>query len=1033
MGIIKEGSSKGIKKWYQVVFGNRATDIFILVILAIIGHRGWFKPGMLDYGDIWAIPEEVLREFFSLPAIWVSSPQLGTLYTDLFKYPIWWVSGAIVRLGFNYSICQRVVYFFPYLFFAVFSIYYFTYVLFKKRIICFFATMFFVFNTFILQLAGGIIDAALAYALCPLILAFFIKGLYRRQFYYSILAGVILAFSIVYYPTAAYLTIGVILLFFMDALISQIKTSKAFVKKEIIKLAGYLLSVFIIPVVLNFYWILPSLLVKGPTVNPAHASVGWAYALSYAKLTHAISIYNVWWPPGSTGVQPVQVQYYLVPLLVLIGILSGLKDRRIRLLAIIAVLSVFFAKGTNKPFGGIYAWFFKYFPGGSMFRTPGKFHCLTNMAYAPLLGVGVEYIANRLRKIQFKRNILDRIFLVFIFCFLLYLAFPAFAGRMVGTFIPHQIPGEYETIKSFIKSQPPHFRTFWRPMKGRYAFYNQEYPLLSAYHTSVHASENSRYFLAESYNPQAFEETRNIAKILGILNVKYCFLPQEKEYLFRGKEFYLRSFEEQAGLKKISLGHGIDVFENEYGAPRFFATEHSALVIGGRKALFLLASLEGMNLSHWAIFFADQLEEKSRDLLKNSEMIVFYDKNVEDLALALLGEDYRVDLTKYVIPRSDSGKPDRWVKQIYSSEQTFDGAIIHSPKGVIYRSRDGAYCTASELNTPIPFDTKESDNYEIWLRPVTGPTRGKISISVSKDPTMKVSTEQILREQSLKAEVDSFEWIKVGSFYFEKGRHFFQITHHPGPIGIVDQFIIVPKRVIDNLRQEIEENLQTKDIVIIKEPESLSFDIALPYDGRYSIAANIGNYDFNGGLNIDINGNRIKGKKTNNKDGSLWVETRPVSLKKGVPHIDISREGNAEIELNQLVLFKTNLSNPNIAELFKREETVPVIWKMINPTKYEVKLEIDRPAYLIFSEGFNPGWFLNLKEPLHSINAYTMLNSFFINQPGEIRGVLEFSPQRYVYKGLWVSGIGLLLICGYLAFAGIASLKNKDLLKRDGK
>ena len=395
------------KKLSNFLRESRILDISLLVILTAIAHRGWLKPGLLDFGDMWAYPKEALLNFFSFPYIWISSPDLGKYFSGLFVYPIRWLSGLVAYLGFDYSISQRVVYFFPYLFFSIFSMYYFTYVLFKKRIICFFATLFFVFNTFILQLiAGGIVAAAIAYALSPLILAFFIKGLQQKQLKNSILAGVFLSLSIAYYPAAPYLTIGAMSLFFIDALIRQVKgnaNSRYVKRKGVSKLISYLILVLIIPIVLYFYWILPSLLVEAPKVTSGHDNVGWVYAGSYAKLSHALSIYNVWWPPGSEGVQPVRIQYFIVPLLVLIGIVSCFKNKNVRLLAIIAVISVFFAKGTNKPFGKIYEWFFKYFPYGSMFRTPGKFHCLTNLAYAPLLGLGINFLANLFRKIELRK------------------------------------------------------------------------------------------------------------------------------------------------------------------------------------------------------------------------------------------------------------------------------------------------------------------------------------------------------------------------------------------------------------------------------------------------------------------------------------------------------------------------------------------------------------------------------------------------------------------------------------------------------
>jgi len=54
-----------------------------------------------------------------------------------------------------------------------------------------------------------------------------------------------------------------------------------------------------------------------------------------------------------------------------------------------------------------------------------------------------------------------------------------------------------------------------------------------------------------------------------------------------------------------------------------------------------------------------------------------------------------------------------------------------------------------------------------------------------------------------------------------------------------------------------------------------------------------------------------------------------------------------------------------------------------------------------------------------------MLNSFFINQPGQIDAIIEFTPQRYVYRGLWVSGAGLVLIFIYLLWQLLPLFKRR--------
>ena len=129
-----------------------------------------------------------------------------------------------------------------------------------------------------------------------------------------------------------------------------------------------------------------------------------------------------------------------------------------------------------------------------------------------------------------------------------------------GGFSAHPMPKAYKTIEKFIKAQPDSFRTFWRPHNGDFPYYSQKHPLIRAHYSLP----STRFFLSDIWNPNAFKNTKDIAKVLGLLNVKYCFLPQEKENLWGiDRDFFISTFNNQVGLEKIDIGENIDIFENE--------------------------------------------------------------------------------------------------------------------------------------------------------------------------------------------------------------------------------------------------------------------------------------------------------------------------------------------------------------------------------------------------------------------------------------------------------------------------------------
>ncbi len=111
---------------------------------------------------------------------------------------------------------------------------------------------------------------------------------------------------------------------------------------------------------------------------------------------------------------------------------------------------------------------------------------------------------------------------------------------------------------------------------------------------------------------------------------------------------------------------------------------------------------------------------------------------------------------------------------------------------------------------------------------------------------------------------------------------------------------------------------------------------------------------------------------------------------------------------------KTDKLRHKIAEFSVKNTSttsVTVSYKRINPTKYLVTISnLKEPVFLVFSESYNKLWKINGQSPLPT---YSLLNGFRIEKEGEY--AVEFEPQKYVYPGLMVTGItivifGLLLL-----------------------
>ena len=200
--------------------------------------------------------------------------------------------------------------------------------------------------------------------------------------------------------------------------------------------------------------------------------------------------------------------------------------------------------------------------------------------------------------------------------------------------------------------------------------------------------------------------------------------------------------------------------------------------------------------------------------------------------------------------------------------------------------------------------------------------------------------------------------------------------------------------------------------------ESTSASLSIPFKAlnrrEYRLALRLAMKDFSGRLTIQIDGEPILSKNFHyeSSPGFLWLESAPFILKSGKHEILLIKEGGGILDLDEMIIY-TKMAD--IAGLFTAGESPSVSWRMINPTRYEVELERTRPGFLIFTENHHPLWTARINgETISSTLGNCAVNSFFIDKGGKRKVVIEFTPQKYVMTGSYISLSGLILISGYL-------------------
>ncbi|MBU1031626.1 hypothetical protein KKE03_01740 [Patescibacteria group bacterium] len=98
----------------------------------------------------------------------------------------------------------------------------------------------------------------------------------------------------------------------------------------------------------------------------------------------------------------------------------------------------------------------------------------------------------------------------------------------------------------------------------------------------------------------------------------------------------------------------------------------------------------------------------------------------------------------------------------------------------------------------------------------------------------------------------------------------------------------------------------------------------------------------------------------------------------------------------------------NFDEKYAEDDSNPTVtYQEINPTKYKVIVSnLTKPSLMIFSQSYDSLWKTSGdKTPLP---VYSLLNGFKVENDGEY--IVEFEPQKYVYKGLVITGATIVIL-----------------------
>ncbi len=562
--------------------------ISVVVTSASLGFSKAFVGG--DYGVSFHYPDRLSKlsyyiwDRFQAPGRQTVTNTLGFLWTNLVS--------LLFHFGLGSVFIERITFFSFFavtgtgMFFLLNLILENFYEEFSERSVAFgsfVGALLYMFNHFTVYIVGffpPIGPYHLSYMLLPWVLLFFIYNLQvRTSFSTIILFSLALCILLGGNPSNTF-SILVLLAFYYLFVVRTSNRSKS-VK---VKLFFFVSSVLF--VLLSSYVFLP---VFGLGSNPYTGTINsdaFVDSLEFnSSQSSLLSLFRLWGSP-SKGQFLYWFSYeenwffiflgYLIPVLAVIPLLFGKRDRLKDFFSIVALVALFFAKGSNIPFRKVFLAVYENIPYFEVYRAVyHKFVFFVCFSYSYLIG----YLCSKTSALlQSRKKISGLLAFSFAFLILLY-NWPFFTNKFTKEGYLTKIPEvSYEEGANLIKEAPAISRVLTLPsaIRGR-AFilqwehnnkYNGMNPERFLLDTSVlnayWFTKNNMYDLTDKDSWVGTKLEINLNSVLNfadILNIRYIFVHRDfaSEYVTSVKdnkantlEGLLKSHEAEFALNKIS-------------------------------------------------------------------------------------------------------------------------------------------------------------------------------------------------------------------------------------------------------------------------------------------------------------------------------------------------------------------------------------------------------------------------------------------------------------------------------------------------
>lgn len=872
------------------------TILLIYVLIAVLClWRALITPGTIGMHDDWAIPpfnEQLVRFGFDSYYAW-QTQMLGFPSSYLSDFLLKHIIGLFALIGANGEITK-------YLLLALLALsgcsgYKLAKTVKIKQEGAFLSGLFYMLTPVIFnRVVPGYTNYILAYSLTPLIFSFFIKSVEDKKLKLRNIIATGLLFALSGVQMQYFIMLP--LLFLLYSLFSE--SINEFIKRfSVIFIAGAMALLIHAP------WILPSLMNSGAAKDVmSNKAITWVTFLhpslikamllqgaSYGFFRQSLYINNIallLWAASAI----------ILVFIVFSNIILNKNNRTVSFFLVLALITLFIAKGINPPLGGIYRILYANIPLMSLFRDLHNILVLPALAYTCLIGFATPKITETTKGV-INLDATDEdltaylIFALLVVLILIY-AWPFFTGNFANNLNINVYKPEYYELFKKMEQDTEDYRVLYTPAIQPIRYAENSYPGVvdPILYYSPKSSLPSLIQYSNSDRLSTFVDislhqnrTNQLGRILGLANVKfiiqrsdfYSSLPNflypgryigfDKSYIDDNVKYNLNLQEgmsktEQIGLVKTNVTNQslITIYNNSYYREHFTDARSTALVGGSWPTIITGMHAGELNNS---FMFASQISDTNQ--LNHIDNILFENPNYIDTVEMFIPKIFKINLGNYA-GETDAKKGWASTNGWWWYNWELSGLLSN---GVI---------TQNTARLDVPLNLDKSSEYTLLA---------KIYFNYFGTPLYFLIDDIRVGVVNSAESNSKFAWVNIGKVSLQKGTHKLAILSEFGE-NIISDLIVAPTEDFEKALNKTAIFMQDKDIAVIQEFESINEQIFLMQNYNEWLIKNTTDYS-----DVYTNYNREMDVYLNKQGNDSIISTNPLN-----PDVDVYQ--NLDVNLN---------------------------------------------------------------------------------------------------------------------------------------